>query len=50
MRARWVGHVARMREMRYGYKILVGKAENKRPPGRLWHVHDVKIKMDRRSE
>jgi hypothetical protein len=26
-----VGHVARMREMRNAYKILVGKLEGKRP-------------------
>jgi hypothetical protein len=30
-RMRWVGHVARMGEMRNVYKILVGKPEGKRP-------------------
>jgi len=35
----WAGHVARMREMRNAYKILVGKPEWKRPigrPRRIW--------------
>jgi hypothetical protein len=32
-RMRWVGHVARMEEMRNAY-ILVGKPEGKRPLGR----------------
>jgi hypothetical protein len=27
----WVGHIARMGEMRNAYKILVGKSEGKRP-------------------
>ena len=31
---RWVGHVARMGEERGAYRILVGKPEGKRPPGR----------------
>jgi hypothetical protein len=30
-RRRWAGHVARMRETRSGYRILVGKPEGKRP-------------------
>jgi hypothetical protein len=29
-RRRWAGHVARMAEMRNGYKILVGNPEGKR--------------------
>jgi hypothetical protein len=33
-RIRWAGHVARMGEKRNAYKILVGKPEGKRPPGR----------------
>jgi hypothetical protein len=28
-KVRWVGHVARMGEMRYAYKILIGKPEGK---------------------
>jgi hypothetical protein len=30
-RIRWVGHVARMRERKGVYKVLVGKPEGKRP-------------------
>jgi hypothetical protein len=30
----WTGHVARMGEKRYAYKILVGKPEGKRRLGR----------------
>jgi hypothetical protein len=33
-RMRWAGHVARMREERKVYKVLVGKPEGKRPLGR----------------
>jgi hypothetical protein len=33
-RMRWVGHVARMGEMKSSYKILVGKCEGKRQIGR----------------
>jgi hypothetical protein len=29
-RMRWAGHVARMREKRSAYRLLVGKAEGKR--------------------
>ena len=31
---RWVGHVARMREIRSPYRSLLGKPEVKRPLGR----------------
>jgi hypothetical protein len=31
---RWAGHVARMGEKRNAYRLLVGKAEGKRPVGR----------------
>jgi hypothetical protein len=31
---RWVGHVARMREKRNVYRLLVGKLDGKRPLGR----------------
>jgi hypothetical protein len=31
---RWSGHMAQMGEKRNGYRILVGKLEGKRPPGR----------------
>ena len=30
-RVRWAGHVARMRERRGVYRVLVGKPEGKRP-------------------
>jgi len=33
-RMRWVGHVARMGDERGVYRVLVGKAEGKRPMGR----------------
>jgi hypothetical protein len=33
-RMRWTGHVARMREERSVYKVLVGNPEGKRPLGR----------------
>jgi len=33
-RMRWAGHVARMGEEREVYRVLVGKAEGKRPLGR----------------
>jgi hypothetical protein len=33
-RMRWVGYVARIREKRNAYRILVGKPEGKRPLGR----------------
>jgi len=45
-RMRWAGHVARMREGRWVYRILVGKPEGKRPlgiPSRRW---DDNFKMD----
>jgi hypothetical protein len=33
-RMRWEGHVARMRDKRNAYRLLVGKPEGKRPLGR----------------
>ena len=33
-RMRWVGHAARIGEERGAYRVLVGKPERKRPPGR----------------
>jgi hypothetical protein len=33
-RVRWAGHVARMGEERVVYRVLVGKPEVNRPPGR----------------
>jgi hypothetical protein len=46
-RMRWEGHVARMGEKRNEYRILVGKPEGKRPPGRprrRW-VDNIKIDL-----
>jgi hypothetical protein len=46
-RVRWAGHVARMGETRYAYRILVGKSEGKRPlgkPRRRW-VDNIKIDL-----
>jgi hypothetical protein len=45
-RIRWAGHVARMREKRNVYSLLVGKPDGKRPlgsPRRRWIDN---IKMD----
>jgi len=36
-RMRWIGHVARMGEMRNAYNIFVGKHAGKRPLER--HMH-----------
>jgi hypothetical protein len=36
-RMRWAGHVARMREKRNAYRVLVGNPEGKRALGRLRH-------------
>ena len=40
------GHVAGMRERRDVYRILVGKPEGKRQPGRPGHRWEDNIKMD----
>jgi hypothetical protein len=48
-RMRWAGHVARMREERYVYKVLVGKAEGKRPLGRLKRRWEDEMRMDLRK-
>jgi hypothetical protein len=48
-RLRWTGHVARMREMKGAYRVLVGKPEGRRPlvrPRRRWEDN---IKMDVRD-
>jgi hypothetical protein len=46
-RMRWAGHVARIREKRNAYGLLVGKPEGKRPlgrPRRRW-VDNIKIDL-----
>jgi hypothetical protein len=45
-RMRWAGHVARMREGRIVYRVLVETPEGKRPLGRPNHRWDEYIKMD----
>jgi hypothetical protein len=46
-RMRWAGHVARMGEKRNAYRLLVGKAEGKRPlvrPRRRW-VDNIRMDL-----
>jgi hypothetical protein len=45
-RMRWAGHVARMGEKRYVYRLLVGKPEGKRPLGRPRRSWIDNVKMD----
>jgi hypothetical protein len=45
-RMRWAGHVAHMGVRRGMYRVLVGKPERKRPPGRPRHSWKDNIKMD----
>jgi hypothetical protein len=45
-RMRWAGHVARMWEERNTYRLLVGKAEGKRPLGRPRRRWVDNISMD----
>jgi hypothetical protein len=48
-RMRWAAHVARMREEKYVYKVLVGKPEGKRPFERLRRRWEDGIRMDLRE-
>jgi hypothetical protein len=48
-RMRWTGHVARMREKRNAYRILVGMPEGRRPLGRPRRRWVDNIKMDLRE-
>jgi hypothetical protein len=48
-RVRWAGHVARMREVRGAYNILVGRPEGRRPLGRPRRRWEDNIKMDLRE-
>jgi hypothetical protein len=48
-RMRWAGHVARMREVRGAYIILVGRSEGRRPLGRPRRRWKDNIKMDLRE-
>ena len=42
----WVGHIARMRDRRSAYRILVGTPERSRPHGKSGHRWDNNIKAD----
>jgi hypothetical protein len=48
-RMRWTGPLARMREKRNAYRILVGNPERKRPLGRSRCKWVNNIKMDLRN-
>jgi hypothetical protein len=45
----WAGHVARIREKRNAYRILVGKPEGNRPLGRPRRRWEDNINMDLRE-
>ena len=45
---RWTGHVACIGERKGAYRVLVGKAEGRRPPGRHSRRWEDNIKMDLR--
>jgi hypothetical protein len=46
---RWAGYVARMGEDRKVYKVLMGKAEGKRPLGRPRRGWENGIRIDLRE-
>jgi hypothetical protein len=48
-RMRWAGHVARIREERKLYKVLVGKPKGRRPLGRPSRRWEDGIRMDLRQ-
>jgi hypothetical protein len=48
-RMRWAGHVARMKEGRDVYMVLVRKPEGRRPLGRPRHRWEDNIRMDLRE-
>jgi transposase len=48
-RMRWAEHVARMREMRNAYRILVGKPEGDRLLGRPRRIWEDNIRIDVRE-
>ena len=45
-RMRWAGHAVHMGERSGIYRVLVGKLEGKRPPGRPRHRLENNIKMN----
>jgi hypothetical protein len=48
-RTKWLGHVARSKELRNAYKILVGKPAGKRPLGRRRRRWEDNIRIDLRE-
>ena len=48
-RLRWAGRVARLKQFRNAYRVLVGKPESRRPLGRPRRRWDENIKMDLRE-
>ena len=48
-RMRWAGHLARRREGRVVYRVLVGKPEGRRPLGRPRRRWEDNIRMDLRE-
>jgi len=48
-RMRWAGHLARRREGRVVYRVLVGKPEGRRPLGRPTRRWEDNIRMDLRE-
>jgi hypothetical protein len=48
-RMRWAGHVVRMGEGSDVYRVLIGRPEGKRPPGRPRRRWEDNIKMDLRE-
>jgi hypothetical protein len=48
-RMRWTGHVARVGEKKYAYRILVGKTEGKIPLGRYIRRWEYNTKMNLRE-
>jgi hypothetical protein len=48
-RMRWAGRIARVGEKRNAYRILVGKLEGKRSPGRPRYMWQDNIQTDLRE-
>jgi len=46
---RWAGHVACMWERRGAYRVLMGKPEGSRPPGRLGRRWKYRTKLELRE-
>jgi hypothetical protein len=46
---KWAGHIARMEEKRYAYRVLAGKPEGEKPLGRDRRRWEDTIKMDLRE-